>query len=323
MRRRALGRGGPQVAEIGLGCMGFSSGRVDEATAADVLRAAVDAGVTLFDTADKYGAGNNEVIVGAALRGNDDVVIATKFGMLGHREGVRENRGDPAYVHQACDRSLQRLGRDVIDLYYQHRIDPRVPIEETVGAMGGLVAAGKVRHLGLCEINAGTLRRACAVHPIAALQYEYSLWSRDVEESILPTCRDLGVALVAYSPMGIGFLTGAVSGVADAPAGSRLGSSPRLEPRNLPANLRLVDSLRRRAAAVDATPAQLALAWLLARDGVVPIPGASTLVHLAEDLAAADLNVPRETLTALDELFAPHAVAGQRKSAGGLGMVQS
>ncbi len=323
MRSRQLGRSGPHVSEVGLGCMGFSSGRVDAATAADVLRAAVDAGVTLFDTADKYGAGRNEQIVGAALRGSDDVVVATKFGMLRHRDGRRENRGDQSYVREACDRSLRRLSRDAIDLYYQHRIDPRVPIEETVGAMGELVAAGKVRHLGLCEINADTLRRACAVHPIVALQYEYSLWSRDVEESILPTCRELGVALVAYSPMGIGFLTGAVSGADDAPAGSRLGTSPRLEPRNLEANRRLVDSLHRHAAGVNATPAQLALAWLLARDDVIPIPGASTRAHLAEDLAAADLNVPRETLTALDELFAPAAVAGQRKTAGGLGMVQS
>lgn len=322
MRKVRLGRDGPEVAAIGLGCMGFTSGRIDEATAPRVIAAAADAGVSLFDTADKYGGGRNEEIVGDALRSNDDVVVATKFGMLRTAEGGRDNRGDPAYVREACDRSLRRLRREVIDLYYQHRIDPRVPIEETVGAMADLVAAGKVRHLGLCEIGAETLRRASAVHPIAALQYEYSLWSRDVEESILPACRDLGVTLVAYSPLGIGFLTGAVFGTEDAPSGSRLGKSPRLQPHNLERNRRLVEGLTAHAAALGATPAQVALAWVLRQDDVVPIPGASTVDHLLEDLAASHVHIGDETMRALDALFSPDAVAGARKSAEGLSMVE-
>lgn len=323
MRTRPLGTRGVEVAEIGLGCMGFTSGRVDEATAGQVLQAALDAGVTLFDTADKYGHGRNEEIVGAALAGRDDVVVASKFGMIRHADGRRENRGDPQYVREACDRSLQRLGRDLIDVYYQHRIDPRVPIEETVGAMAELVAAGKVRGLGLCEIGADTLRRAAAVHPIAALQYEYSLWSRDVEAKILPACRELGVTLVAYSPLGIGFLTGAVASAQDAPEGSRLGRSPRLSPANVERNRKLVEQLREHATSVGATPAQLALAWVLRRDGVVPIPGVSTVHHLTEDLAAAELDVPDDLIATLDALFAPDAVAGTRKSAEGLAMVES
>ncbi len=323
MRTVRLGSGGACVAEIGLGCMGFTSGRVEESTAAGVLHAAVEAGVTLFDTADKYGHGRNEEIVGAALAGRDDVVVASKFGMIRHPDGSRENRGDPEHVHSACDRSLQRLGRETIDLYYQHRIDPRVPIEETVGAMGELVVAGKVRHLGLCEIGVDTLRRATAVHPIAALQYEYSLWSRDVEEEILPACRELGVSLVAYSPLGIGFLTGAVTSADDAPQGSRLGKSPRLEPSNVARNRRLVEALREHAMSLGATPAQLALAWVLRRDGVIPIPGASTVRHLTEDLAAATLLVPGDMMALLDATFSPDAVAGTRKSVEGLSMVES
>ena len=322
MRTTTLGSEGTQVSVIGLGCMGFTSGRVDDATSHNVLRAALDAGVTFFDTADKYGSGRNEEIVGGALARRDDVVIATKFGMLRHPDGTRENRGDPEYVRLACDRSLARLGRDVIDLYYQHRLDPRVPIEETVGAMAELVAAGKVRHLGLCEIGSKTLRRATAVHPIAALQYEYSLWSRDVEAEILPTCRELQTTLVAYSPLGIGFLTGTVTDASDAPSGSRLGKSPRLAPDNLEQNRRLVAALTDVAADLDVTPAQLALAWVLRQHGVVPIPGASTIRHLSEDLAAASIEIPDGTMRQLTELFSLDAVAGTRKSAEGLAMVE-
>lgn len=319
--RIVLGRGGPQVPRIGLGCMGLTSERVGSSEARAVLARAHEAGVRLFDTADRYGGGDNEVLVGEALATHADAIIATKFGMVRLPGGGSAARGSPEYVVAACDASLGRLGREPIDLYYLHRIDPDVPVEETVGAMAGLVQAGKVRHLGLCEAAPATIRRAHAVHPLAAVQSEYSLWSRDVEGGVLPTCRELGIGFVAYSPIGIGFLSGTVSGPCNAPAGSRLSTSPRLQPGNLEANLALVERLRAFARQGELSPAQMAVAWVLAKPGAAAIPGASTMRHLDENLAAAARPLDGEEVAALYALFAPKAVAGARKPPGGLALV--
>jgi len=323
MRTRKLGNAA-EVGEIGLGCMGMSEfyGTADDAESVATIERAVELGVTLFDTADMYGPHTNERLVGRALRPHRDrVVIATKFGVVRDPADptVRGISGRPDYVRSACDASLQRLGVDVIDLYYQHRVDPQVPIEETVGAMAALVAAGKVRHLGLSEASAATIRRAHAVHPIAAVQSEYSLWSRDIEDEVLPTLRELGIGLVAYSPLGRGFLTGAISSPDDLEPGDfrRSGATaPRFDVGNLEANRRLVERLEKIAAEKGCTTAQLSLAWVLAQwDGIVAIPGTKRRSYLEQNVAAADVALTASELERITAAVPIEQVAGTRYSA--------
>jgi aryl-alcohol dehydrogenase-like predicted oxidoreductase len=303
--------------------MSLSQEPRDDASGEQVLRRAFELGVTFFDTADRYGTGHNERLVGRVLADRQhEIVVATKFGFVGSPNDPKGVVGRPEYVGPACDRSLRRLGVEIIDLYYLHRVDPAVAIEETIGAMSELVAAGKVRALGLSEASPATIRRAHATHPLAALQTEYSLWSRDPEREILATCRELGITFVAYSPLGIGFLTGAIRQRGDVPAGNRLARSERTDPANLERNLRLVDGLRAMAAGLGCSPGQLALAWLLAQGlDIVPIPGTRTVAHLEENLGAAQLDLAPEHLGLLDHLFAPDVTAGRRKSAAGLAIV--
>ena len=313
MHTRTLGSRGPSVSAIGLGCMGMSDfyGPADESKNIAVLHHALALGINFLDTADMYGPFTNEQLLGRALQGRrDGVVIATKFAIQRGADGSFQGvSGRPEYVKQACDASLARLGVDTIDLYYQHRVDPQVPIEDTVGAMAELVRAGKVRHLGLSEAAPATIRRAHAVHPITALQTEYSLWSRDPEDGILATCRELGIAFVAYSPLGRGFLSGQIRSLADLAPGDYRRSSPRFAGENFDRNLQLVDRIQALARARDVTASQLALAWLLAREPfIVPIPGTRSLDRLAENAAAADITLSREELAAIDEL-APRGVA--------------
>jgi aryl-alcohol dehydrogenase-like predicted oxidoreductase len=311
------------VSEIGLGCMGmsFAYGPRDDEESTRTLHRALDLGVTFLDTADMYGAGHNEQLIGAALGGRrDEFVLATKFGVRSRADG--QARSDtpgtyvdtsPEYVRQACDASLTRLGFDVIDLYYAHRRNPAVPVEDTVGAMAELVAAGKVRHLGLSEVSPATLRAAHAVHPIAALQVEYSLFSREPEDELLATCTELGVALVAYSPMGRGLLTGTVTDVAALSADDYRRHAPRFDAEHLAHNLKLVDALGAVAAELGVTPAQAALAWLLARDpSVIPIPGTKRVGYLVENVAAADVQLTAEQVAALDAAVPAGAVSGAR-----------
>ncbi|MDX1650216.1 MAG: aldo/keto reductase [Myxococcota bacterium] len=318
MQTRRLGDG-LEVSALGLGCMGLSQayGRADPAEAEATLRRAVERGVRLFDTADVYGLGRNEELVGRVLAPvRDRVVLATKCGIVAGEKGPTGVDGRPERVAACCDASLARLGTDAIDLYYLHRVDPQVPIEETVGAMAELVRAGKVRHLGLSEAGSATLRRACAVHPVAALQSEYSLWSREPEAGVLATCRELGVGFVAFSPLGRGFLAGAVRGEEDLDAeGDVRRAFPRFQPGNLERNLELLRAFEAEAEALGCTPGQLALAWVLARgDDVVPIPGTKRVARLEENLAAAELALPPDALARLERLFPPGAVAGDRYS---------
>jgi aryl-alcohol dehydrogenase-like predicted oxidoreductase len=316
MRTRTLGRE-LEVAEIGLGCMGMSAFyvRPDEGEAIATIQRALDLGVTLFDTADMYGAGANERLVGRAIAGRrDQVVIATKFGQVrgpgGEPRGVR---GDPEYVREACDRSLERLGTEHVDLYFQHRVDPQVPIEETVGAMSELVAAGKVRHLGLSEAAPRTIRRAHAVHPIAALETEYSLWTRGVEEEILPTVRELGIGFVAYSPLGRGFLTGRFRRPEDVPEDDSRRNHPRFQATNFERNLKMVERVREIAARKRVEPGQLALAWVLSRgDDIVPIPGTGSRAHLEQNLAAAAIELSDDDLARLGRAAPIGITAGDR-----------
>lgn len=317
MKTRKLSSHGPVVSAIGLGCMGMSDfyGPADEARSIAVIHRALDLGVNFFDTADMYGVGENERLVGKALRGRRDAaVVATKFAVVRGADGSWLGvSGRPEYVKQACDASLQRLGIDVIDLYYQHRVDPQVPIEETVGAMAELVKAGKVRHLGLSEAAPATIRRAIKVHPIAALQTEYSLWSRDPEDEILATCAELDVAFVAYSPLGRGFLSGQIKSLADLAPDDWRRSNPRFQGENFQRNLDLVAKIEQLAAARGATASQLALAWLLAREPfIVPIPGTRSQERLAENAAAADIVLTAEELRAIDEVAPKGAAAGDR-----------
>jgi aryl-alcohol dehydrogenase-like predicted oxidoreductase len=305
---RALGRSGLTVSAEGLGCMGmsFAYGTPDHDEATATIHRALELGVTFFDTADMYGFGHNEELVGKALAGHpDDVVVATKFGIYldGDAPGGRGVRGDAAYVRQACDASLGRLGFDHIDLYYQHRPDTSVPIEETVGAMAELVAAGKVRHLGLSEASADTVRRAAAVHPITALQSEWSLFSRDIEDEIVPACRDHGIGLVPYSPLGRGLLTGAVTSLDELQSDDFRRTQPRFQGDNLERNLELVAVVRDIAAAKGCTPSQVALAWLLAHgDDVVPIPGTKRRTYLEDNVGAVEVDLTGEELARLDGL---------------------
>ena len=317
MKTRQLGSQGLTVSALGLGCMGMSDfyGTADEGESVATIHEALDRGVTFFDTADMYGPHTNEKLVGKALRGRrDEVVIATKFGVVRGEDGAFLGiNGRPEYVRKACDASLGRLGVDSIDLYYQHRVDPDVPIEETVGAMAELVEAGKVRYLGLSEAAPGTVRRAHQVHPISALQTEYSLWSRDPEEEILPTVQELGIGFVPYSPLGRGFLTGRFEKPEDLPEDDWRRHSPRFEGENFQKNLDLVDEVKRLADGKGVTPAQLALAWVLARgEQVVPIPGTTSRKHLQQNVGAVDVELTDAELERIDEIAPQGAAAGER-----------
>ena len=317
MQTRSLGQQGPTVSALGLGCMGMSEfyGSADEDEAIATIHRALELGVTFLDTADMYGPFTNERLVGRAIAGRrDEVVLATKFGNVRGEDGARLGvRGDAEYVRQACDASLQRLGVDHIDLYYQHRVDKTVPIEETVGAMAELVEQGKVRYLGLSEAAPATIRRAHAVHPITALQTEYSLWSRDPEDEILPTVRELGIGFVPYSPLGRGFLSGRFRTPEDLPEDDFRRHHPRFQGENFQRNLALVERVRAIAEEKDVTPGQLALAWVLHQgDDLVPIPGTKRVRYLEENVAAADIALSEEDLRRLDEAAPVGATAGDR-----------
>ncbi|KIZ13767.1 aldo/keto reductase [Streptomyces natalensis] len=304
------------VSAQGLGCMGMSHGygESDDAQSIATISRALDLGVTLLDTSDFYGAGHNEELIGRAIAGRrDEAVLATKFGFANRLGEPTAIRGDAAYVREACDASLRRLGVDHIDLYYQHRVDPDVPIEETVGAMAELVAAGKVRHLGLSEAGAETIRRAHAVHPIAALQSEWSLWTRDLEQEIAPVCRELGIGLVPFSPLGRGFLTGRYTSVEGLPESDVRRTQPRFADGNLEQNLAIVDKLNELAAEKGVSAGQLALAWVQHRgDDVVPIPGTRRQKYLEENLGALAVDLTSEDLAAIDAAAPAGQVAGTR-----------
>jgi aryl-alcohol dehydrogenase-like predicted oxidoreductase len=318
MDQRTLGSQGLAVSAQGLGCMGMSEfyGTIDEAEAMATIHRALDLGVTMLDTADVYGPHTNEQLVGQAIaKRRDEVVLATKFGIVRDPENpaARGVNGRPDYVMRSCDASLRRLSVDHIDLYYQHRVDPDVPIEETVGAMAELIDAGKVRFLGLSEAGPETIRRAHDVYPISAVQTEYSLWSRDVEDEVLPTLRELGIGLVAYSPLGRGFLTGEITSPDDLADDDFRRASPRFMGANFARNLKLVDRIREIAAEQDCTPGQLALAWVMAQShDVVPIPGTKRRRYLEENVQATELTLGEEDLGRIDEVAPVGAAAGDR-----------
>jgi aryl-alcohol dehydrogenase-like predicted oxidoreductase len=328
MIERKLGKSGLSVSEIGLGCMGMSEfydpARMDDKESVEVIHRYLDSGGNFLDTADMYGWGRNEVLVGRAIAGRRGrVVLATKFGNVrgpnGEFLGIR---GDAQYVRDCCEASLSRLKVDVIDLYYQHRVDPKVPIEETVGAMADLVRAGKVRHLGLSEAGPATIRRAAAVHPIAALQTEYSLWSREPEDGLLQAVREMGVGFVAYSPLGRGFLTGQIRKFDDLPSDDRRRIFPRFQGENFQKNLDLVARIEALAKAKGCTPGQLALAWVLAQGGdVVPIPGTKRLAYLKENMGALDVKLTPGDLAQIDAAMPASQVSGQRYTAQALAAI--
>jgi aryl-alcohol dehydrogenase-like predicted oxidoreductase len=319
MTERELGRSGLKVSAVGLGCMGMSEfydpTRMDDEESARVIHRYLDQGGNFLDTADVYGLGRNEALIGRAVRGRRGrVVLATKFGNVrGPKGEFLGVRGDPPYVRECCDASLRRLGVDVIDLYYQHRVDPNTPIEDTVGAMADLVKAGKVRFLGLSEAAPATVRRAAKAHPVAALQTEYSLWSRDPEAAILPTVRELGIGFVAYSPLGRGFLTGQFRSPEDLPADDVRRTHPRFQGENFRRNLDLVRKVGQLAAAKGCTPSQLALAWVLARgEDVVPIPGTKRVTYLDDNLASLQVRLAPGELSQIDALLPPGSASGDR-----------
>jgi len=317
MQKRQLGKSPLEVSGIGLGCMGMSAhyGQLDDKESMATILHALDRGINFFDTSDSYGVGKNEELLGQALKGRRDrAIVATKFGIIRGSKGEWLGvDGRPEYVYQACDASLQRLGMDVIDLYYVHRIDATVPIEETVGAMGRLVEQGKVRFLGLSEAGAHTIRRAHATHPITALQSEYSLWTRDAENEILPLCRDLGIGYVAYAPLGRGFLTGGIQAPEDLGDGDLRKNLPRFGPENIKHNAGLLQPLITLAKERDCTPAQIALAWVFTRgQDIVPIPGTKRRSYLDENIAALDIQMGKAECEVLEKIFKPGVAKGAR-----------
>ena len=326
MPRRTLGKSTLSVSALGLGCMGMSEfyGQRDDEQSIRVIHRSLDLGMDFLDTADMYGVGANEELVGKAIHGKrDKVILATKFGNVRGTDGSFKGvNGKPEYVRSACEASLKRLGVDSVDLYYQHRVDPNTPIEETVGAMAELVRQGKVRHLGLSEASTQTLRRAVKIHPIAALQTEYSLWTRDVETEILPTCRELGIGFVAYSPLGRGFLTGQFKKFEDLPANDRRRDFPRFQGENFDKNLQLVKQLEQMAAKKRCQPSQLALAWVLSRgQDIVPIPGTKRLKYLEENAAAVEVKLSAAELHQIESVIPAGAAIGDRYHAGGMAAV--
>jgi aryl-alcohol dehydrogenase-like predicted oxidoreductase len=317
MQKRPLGRSGLAVSAIGLGCMGMSEfyGRHDDGDSIKAIHRALDLGIDFLDTADMYGVGRNETLVGRAIRDRRDrVVLATKFGNVRGNDGSFLGvNGKPDYVKSACEASLKRLGVEVIDLYYQHRVDPATPIEDTVGAMASLMREGKVRYLGLSEAGPNTIRRAQAVHPIAALQTEYSVWSREPEDEILPLCRELGIGFVAYSPIGRGFLSGKIRSVEDLEPDDRRRTFPRFQGENFQRNLDLVKRIEQIAVRKKCRPSQLALAWLLTRGtDIVPIPGTTKIPHLEENVAALKVQLTTDELASIDAVAPLGAAMGTR-----------